>query len=202
MSPELVRTYSHVVVKKPRNYNGTVLFLRLIIIMKFLPNQLKSLSNMIFFHKYFGCLICFCLHWKLLSATADFTRKEVTFWFWHWQKCEFWIDWVRLFHAINLKNNDAIVMPRFSTQYVVKFGRVLVTYVKTLLRHIQGVIIASKKQSKSHGYKGCHQRIIQSSKRPRNFGSWNYKWELFQLFLRSYENRKRQRSFRYHSYIS
>ena len=43
-----------------------------------------------------------------------------------------WIDWGRVFHDINLKNNGAIVILRFLL-YVVKFARVLVTYVKHLL---------------------------------------------------------------------
>ena len=43
------------------------------------------------------------------------------------------IDWECLFHDINLKNNGAIIIPRFSTiRYVDKFARVLMTYVKHL----------------------------------------------------------------------
>ena len=37
------------------------------------------------------------------------------------------IDWEGLFYDINLKNNNAIVISRFSTTYMDIFGRVLIT---------------------------------------------------------------------------
>ena len=102
---------------KPRNYNGTVIFQIDNCHEKVLPNQLKSLSNLIFSQMFW------------LFGLFLFTLKvtESNSWFWHWQKCEFWIDWVRHFHCINLKNTGAIVIPPFSTicgQVQANFGNI------------------------------------------------------------------------------
>jgi hypothetical protein len=92
------------------NYNGTIIF-EIDIMKTYYPIN-WNLCQTWLFHKCFGC---FGFLWKLLRATADCTRKKVTFWFWQWQKCEFWIDWVILFYDINFKNNGTFVISRFST---------------------------------------------------------------------------------------
>ena len=82
-----------------------------------------------FFHKCFGYFVCYCVSWA--QSECD-TEEKFFFGFDSGKKCEFQIEWGGLFHDINHKNNGAIVIPRFSTTYVIyvdKCAQVLVTYL-------------------------------------------------------------------------
>jgi hypothetical protein len=103
-------TYS----RKPENYNSTIIFE--FDIMKNSSPINWNLCQTWLFHLLFGCLFCFDLIYSELSwECCESSRKEVLFWFWHGNKCEYLIEWGWVFHDVNLKNNGAIVIPRFST---------------------------------------------------------------------------------------
>ena len=84
---------------------------------KSLPQSIQIFVKLDFFTNVLVVWFVFVYNATLLRASADCTREKMSFWFWQWQKCEFQIDWGRLFHNINLKNIGAIVIPRFSTIY-------------------------------------------------------------------------------------
>ena len=102
--------------KTPRNYHG--INFEIDFMKKIFPNQSKSSSNLTFSLMFwlFGLFLLTLKHYwdNQLIAT-----KKCQFGFWQWQKCKFWINQVRLFHDINLKNNIVNVL-------------VLVTYLKKL----------------------------------------------------------------------
>ena len=79
-------TYS----RKPKNYNGTIIF-EINIMKKSSPINL-NLCQTLLFHKIFVCFFWFDLP-KLSWECCESSRKEVVFWFWQWQKM--WIlNWV------------------------------------------------------------------------------------------------------------
>ena len=90
------------------------LFLRLVS-WKILPQSIKIFVKLDVFA---NTLVVWFVFVYTESYWEQQNFKEVTFWFWQWQKCEFQIDWGGLFHDINLKNNDAIVIPWFSIMYM------------------------------------------------------------------------------------
>ena len=96
-------TYS----RKPENYNGTIIFE--IDIMKNSSPINLNLGHTWLFHKFFGCFFCFDLLWSWVESAVSPVL------FWHGKECEFWIVWGWVFHDVNLKNNGAIVIPRFFT---------------------------------------------------------------------------------------
>ena len=63
------------------------LFLTLIFLKAF-HNQLKSLSNLTC-SQIFWLFDFFLFRLILAESTAEYNRKEVTFWFWCCQRCEF-----------------------------------------------------------------------------------------------------------------
>ena len=76
------------------DYNGTIIFE--IDTMKNLFSINSNLCQSWLLHKFFGCFFYFdllLLTMKLSWECWESSRKEVLFWFWHWQKM--WIlNWV------------------------------------------------------------------------------------------------------------
>ena len=107
-----MQTYPHIV--ENRGITMAPLILRLIS-WKSLPQSIKIFFKLDFFTNVLVVWFVFVYTATLLRSSADCTRKEVPFWFWQWQRCEFWIDWVRLFDDINIKNKGAIAIPWFSS---------------------------------------------------------------------------------------
>ena len=72
---------------KPGNNNGTNIF-EIDIMKKSFPINLNLCQTWLF-HKFFGCFFYFdllLLTMKLSWECWESSRKEVLFWFWHWQK--------------------------------------------------------------------------------------------------------------------
>ena len=100
--------------RKPGNYNGTIIFV--IDIIKLLPTQFKI-------HIFCHCqtqnnnsLQCHT-HSVLSRVTADtITKKTIKTFVKKSCLTKVLIDWGWLFPDINLKNNGAIVIPRFSSK--------------------------------------------------------------------------------------
>ena len=86
MSPKLVRTQPHTV--ENRGITMAPLFLRLIS-WKSLTQSIKIFVKLDFFTNVLVVCFVFVYIATLLRASADYTRKEVSFWFWQWQRCEF-----------------------------------------------------------------------------------------------------------------
>ena len=106
-------TYS----RKPGNYSGTII-LQIDIVKKSSPINLNLCQTWLFY-KFFGRFFCFDLllySMKLSWECCESSRKEVLFWFWHWQKMWILNSVGMSFSWCNLKNNGAIVIPRFSTK--------------------------------------------------------------------------------------
>ena len=133
MSPKLVRTWPHIV--ENRGITMAPLFLRLIS-WKSLTQSIKIFVKLDFFTNVLVVCFVFVYIATLLRASADCTRKELPFWFWQWQRCEFQIDWVRLFYDINIKNKGAIVIPRFSSicgEVRTSFGDMRETFISVAI---------------------------------------------------------------------
>ena len=84
--------------RKPGYYNGTIIF----------EIDMKNSSP---------------LNLKFIFFATGKTKMSLLFWY----NQNISIDWVRLFHDVNLKNNGAIVIPRFSTicgQVQTSFGNI------------------------------------------------------------------------------
>ena len=86
MSPKLVRTEPHTV--ENRGITMTPLFLRLMS-WKSLTQSIKIFVKLDFFTNVLVVCFVFVYTATLLRASADCTRKELPFWFWQWQRCEF-----------------------------------------------------------------------------------------------------------------
>ena len=97
--------------KKPGNNNGTIIF-EIDIMKKSYPVNLKFTSLPLSKPKwhFFSGAVSWCSQLCCSvnkNKTKTFVKKS--------SLTKILIDSVRLFHNINLKNNDAIVIPRFST---------------------------------------------------------------------------------------
>ena len=99
--------------RKPENYNGTIIF-EIDIIKNSSPINLNLCQTWLF-QKKIGCFFCFNLLWSWAGSAASPAEKKHYFGFDSDKRCEFWIKWGWVFHDVNLKNNGAIVIPRFST---------------------------------------------------------------------------------------
>ena len=63
--------------RKPRNYNGTIIF-EIDNMKKSSPIN-ENLCQTWLFHKCFGCLVCFCLHWNLLRQQLIAPEMKLRF---------------------------------------------------------------------------------------------------------------------------
>ena len=123
-------TYS----RKPENYNGTIIF-EIDIMKNSSPINLNVCQTWLL-HKFL--VVSFVLIYSVTlrswaESAVSTAELEVLFWFSKRQKMGI-LNWVGVSFSWNQsKKNGAIVSPMFSTLCaVVKFARVLVTYMKNL----------------------------------------------------------------------
>ena len=123
MSQNLVQTYSH--IAENRGITMASSFLRLIS-WKSPPQSIKFFVKLDLFHKCFGCLVWFCLHWKFWEQQLNTQEKKWHFGFDSGKNVNFKLIGEHLFMISISKIMMPLWFPGFLL-YVDKFERVLVT---------------------------------------------------------------------------